>query len=97
MIFDIREGIYPLGCDATGEWIRCHAIDVKTGERVPSTFYYDTESHRVGRHTLNEKGLPFFDRATRRAAETWETRELRFEPVGEDFDPPIVFFVDKAS
>lgn len=78
MQFDIRKGSWPLG-----QHLACVALDAVTGDRVPMVFFYDDESHLVGRYAVNDKGNCYVSPGTRDAAKAWETRQLRFIPKNE--------------
>lgn len=76
-VYDCRK--YPVTGAITplsSGWQSFRCFDARTGEEVQRVFFYDTNTHRLGRYLLNEHGCCFVGENDE-VAGVWETRPLR--------------------
>lgn len=68
---------------------RASMFDRATGELVRCVFFYDAQTHRVGRYHTDPAGQMYADPLTGRAEEVWEIRPLKIAWM--DGPPPGVY------
>lgn len=89
MIYDYRRG-GPRGPRGRGRF-RC--LDAATGDVVAGVFYYDTETHKVGRYQTDATGGVVLN-SERRVLDVWETRELLLVPLDDAADESVIVHLE---